>query len=449
LLLEVKTVVALTYILLSPWLMTEIVPNHNPTNMKKVVTASMIGNALEWYDYALYGQMAVLIGALFFPSTDPFLSSLASFGVFAVGFLARPFGGIVFGFIGDRFGRRKALTLSVLLMAGCTAAIGIMPTYAQIGIAAPILLLIIRILQGLSVGGEFSGTIIYLVEHAPTRRRGFVGGAAMVSLVIGFLSGSLTVSALSAWMGEEAFNAWGWRLPFLSGILIGAVGYFIRSHCGESPVYEEAQAANALSATPVREVFLRHKLEMLRAVGAYALTTAPFYIVGIYFIAFNRDVLGLSFAESMQANTYSLLAMLVAVPISAYISDIIGRKAALLAVAGLLFIALLPLFSVLERGAEFSTIVLSELCLAGIIGLAIGLKPALLAELFPTRIRFTGMAISYNFSTALFGGTAPMVAMWLLSVFHTPAAIAVYLMVMCAVAMCSMIGYRDRSRQAL
>jgi MFS transporter, MHS family, proline/betaine transporter len=417
--------------------------------MKKVIAASMIGNALEWYDYALYGQMAVLLGVLFFPSHDPFLSSLASFAVFAVGFLARPFGGVVFGWIGDRYGRRKSLTLSVLVMAACTAAIGCMPTYETIGIAAPILLVLIRIAQGLSVGGEFSGTIIYLVEHAPPHRRGRIGGNAMTSLVIGFLAGSLTVSGLSSWLGEEAFHAWGWRIPFLSGIVIGGVGYFIRTHCGESPVYAEAREAGALSEKPVREVFSTHRIAMLRAIGAYALTTAPFYIVGIYFIAFNRDVLGLGFAESMKINTMALLSMLCAVPVSAYFSDKIGRKRALLAVAILLAVALIPLFSLLEKGAPFATIAFAQAALAGIIGLAIGIKPALLAELFTTRIRFTGMAISYNLSTALFGGTAPIVAMWLMNVFHTPVAIAGYLILMCAVAMLSMWGYRDRTHEPL
>ncbi len=422
----------------------------NPsTPMKRVIAASMIGNALEWFDYALYGQMAVLLGALFFPSQDTFTQTLSSFGVFAAGFVARPFGGVVFGWVGDTFGRRKALTLSVLLMAGCTAAIGCLPTYKDIGVAAPLLLVCIRIAQGLSVGGEFSGTIIYLVEHAPTGRRGLIGGTSMMSLVIGFLSGSLTVSALSGLLGEEAFHAWGWRIPFLSGLIIGAVGYFLRTHCSESPVYAEAHAGGHLSKTPVGEVFRSYKVPMLRAIGAYALTTGPFYIVGIYFIAFNRDVLGLSFAESMRINTFSMLAMLAAVPFSAYLSDKTGRKRALVAIAFLLFALLIPLFSLLEKSSGFGTIAAAEAGLATIIGLAIGIKPALLAELFPTRVRFTGMAISYNLSTTLFGGTAPIVALWLLNRFHTPLAIGAYLMIMCAAAMLSMWSYRDRSRDPL
>lgn len=416
--------------------------------MRKVILSGMIGNGLEWYDFALYGQMAALIGAQFFPQSDPAAQLLASYGAFAAGFLARPFGGILFGWIGDRLGRRRALSLSVLLMAAATGAIGLMPTHAHIGLFAPLLLVLVRVLQGLSIGGEFSGAIAYMVEHAPPEKRGIIGSMAMASLVIGFLTGSLVATGFSWAMSAEAFESWGWRVPFIMGIGIGLVGFYIRSHCEESPVYERARKEGTLSSAPVREAFTLHWLPLLRAIGVYFLVTMPFYMVSIYFITFNKQQLGMPFTSALALNTAGMAIMLLAVPLSALLSDRMGRKKVLLGVAlGFLLISY-PLFSLFTPEA-LTWVVGAQLVFAVWVGLMIGPVPAFLAELFPTRVRTTGMAIAYNIAAAAFGGTAPIVSLWLITTFHSTAALAYYIMLAAVCGMLALLGYRDRYKDAL
>lgn len=416
--------------------------------MRKVVVSGMVGNALEWYDFALYGQMAALIGAKFFPQSDPAAQLLASYGAFAAGFLARPFGGIIFGMISDRFGRKKSLSLSVILMAAATGAIGLMPEYASIGVWAPILLVLVRVLQGLSIGGEFSGAIAYMVEHAPPKKRGIVGSMAMTSLVIGFLAGSLVATAFSWLMPVDDFESWGWRIPFIAGIGIGLIGFYIRSHCDESPAYEAARAEDMLSHMPVRETFIHHWLPILRAIGVYFLVTMPFYMVSIYFISFNKQQLGLDLSKALAINTAGMFVMLITVPVSAIISDIIGRKKVLFSIAALFMLLSWPLFS-LFNPENFYALVAAQIAFSALVGLMIGPVPAFLAELFPTRIRTTGMAISYNIAAAAFGGTAPIVSVWLLKTFESTSALAWYIMLAAACGAMALIGYKDSHQEQL
>lgn len=209
--------------------------------MRKVLLAGMIGNGLEWYDYALYAYMVTLISKLFFPAGNEAVHLLATLGIFAVGFIARPFGGILFGMVGDKFGRRTALVAAIFLMAFPTGCIGLLPTYEQVGILAPLLLVLLRVMQGLSLGGAFSGTVIFLVEHSPPARRGLVGSTSLASLAVGFLLGSLVVMLMQVSLSEAQFESWGWRIPFLLGVPIGFIGLYIRNHTEESPVYEEAK----------------------------------------------------------------------------------------------------------------------------------------------------------------------------------------------------------------
>ena len=219
--------------------------------MRKVVISGMIGNALEWYDYALYAQFAYIIGVKFFPQTE--FVEILTFAVFAAGFVVRPLGGIIFGQIGDRFGRRIALVLGIMLMAIPTAGIGLLPSYESIGITAPIILVIIRLLQGFSLGGEFSGCIAYIVEHSPADKRGLAGSAAFVSMCLGMLLGLIVAQGFTYFLSEENLLSWGWRIPFIVGLFIGLVGLYIRSHLAESPLYKAAKAQGALSRTPLRE----------------------------------------------------------------------------------------------------------------------------------------------------------------------------------------------------
>ena len=222
--------------------------------MRKILVSSMIGNALEWYDFVLYVQFSTIIGSLFFPSDNEFTSLLATFGIFAVGFVMRPIGGILFGILGDKFGRKSALVFSILMMAIPTALIGFLPTYEQVGIIAPISLTIIRLLQGLALGGGFSGCMTFIVEHAPSKQRGLIGSTSMFSLGAGVLLGIVVSLGFSKCLSPEDFISWGWRVPFIISLGIGMIAFYIRNNIDESPIYLEAKKHGNLSKTPVKEV---------------------------------------------------------------------------------------------------------------------------------------------------------------------------------------------------
>lgn len=407
----------------------------------------MVGNGLEWYDFAIYGHMAVVLRDLFFPDTDPVVGLIATYGVFAAGFIARPFGAIFFGWLGDKYGRRTALTIAVLMMAIPTGCIGLLPTYEMIGIMAPILLTIIRILQGVSLGGEFSGSMTFMVEHSPQAKRGFIGSMSMSSLIIGFMMGSIVANIFSS-LPEEDFMSWGWRVPFIMGIAIGFVGFYIRSHCDESPTYEAAKEEGILAESPVRQAFKTHWREMLEAFAIYMTVTMPFYLVAIYFISFNELHLGLEKGDSLFINTLNLLAMLVAFPLSAILSDKIGRKKVLMVVAAAILVVVLPLFMSFESG-NYRQILSLQLILAFLIGCYLGPVPALLVEMFPTSVRYSGMAIPYNLTATIFGGTTPMVCVWLIDRTGDTTSIAFYVMFCCVCSFIALAKYKDRTFEAL
>lgn len=410
--------------------------------MKKVVVSGMLGNGLEWYDYALYGYMAPILGKLFFPAEDPSVQLLATFGVFAVGFIFRPLGAVFFGYLGDTYGRRKAMVVAILMMAIPTGCIGLLPTYAQIGIVAPILLTLIRILQGISLGGEFSGSIAYIVEHAPADKRGIAGSTSVVSLILGFLMGSFVALAFSSSLSVEDFESWGWRIPFLLGIAIGFIGFYIRTHCSESPVYEEARDAGSLSKTPIRHVLTQHPKTMLRAFAMYLTVTMPFYLTSIYFITFTEKVLGRSYNEALTINTLVMITMLVACVWGAKLSDRLGRKTVLMRAAAAVFIVVIPCFWLMQQETLLA-IAAGQILFALILGVYLGPIPAILVELFPTSVRYTGMALSYNLAAAAFGGTAPMVCVWLMTQTGSPYAIAAYVMLCNICSLAALKGYKD------
>lgn len=416
--------------------------------MKKVVISGMLGNGLEWYDYALYGHMAFIISKLFFPAADDTTKLLATFGVFAVGFIFRPLGAVMFGYIGDRYGRRASLVIAILMMAIPTGCIGILPTYEQIGIMAPILLTLIRVFQGLSLGGEFSGSIAYIVEHAPPEKRGLAGSASIASLILGFLLGSF-VSLLFSWaLPQEDFETWGWRIPFLLGIAIGLVGLYMRSHCSESPAYCKARDEGHLSERPLREAFTRHPWEMLQAFAIYLTVTMPFYLLSIYLITFSEKELELTSTQALSINACAMFAMLLTNQLGAWLSDRRGRRKVLTGAALTLGVAIIPLFMLMGSGG-FTSILLAQVVFGLILGMYLGPVPAVLVELFPTSVRYTGMAISYNAAAAMFGGTAPMVCVWLIAATGTHFAIPAYVMLCCTLSLIALKFFRERFREAL
>lgn len=373
--------------------------------MRKVVISGMIGNALEWYDYALYAQFAMVIESKFFPKSD--FSEILTFAVFAAGFVARPLGGILFGQIGDRFGRRMALVVGILMMAIPTAGIGLLPSYESIGITAPIILVIIRLIQGFSLGGEFSGCIAYIVEHSPVDKRGLAGSASFVSMCLGMLFGLFVANIFKFTLSEEDLMSWGWRVPFIMGLFIGLVGLYIRTHLSESPIYKAAKAKGALSPRPFRETLQKYWKEVLMAVVVYVNVTAPFYTTTVFISSYMHN-LGYEQTQGAYVTSLILISMTIMFPISAYLSDRIGRKPVLIWTSVILAISIYPIFLALHT-MNYTLVILSQILFSAIIGVYMGPVPTILVEMFPTRVRFTGVAISYNLSTAIFGGTAPMV----------------------------------------
>lgn len=413
--------------------------------MRKVVISGMIGNALEWYDYALYAQFAYIIGQHFFPDSE--MRDTLTFAVFAAGFIVRPLGGIIFGNIGDRFGRRIALVVGIITMAIPTAGIGLLPGYNTIGIAAPIILTIIRLIQGFSLGGEFSGCISYIVEHASLEQRGLAGSASFVSMCGGMLLGLLTAAGFSYFMSAEMLFEWGWRIPFIAGLFISSVGLYIRKNLAESPIYKKAKETGRLSRFPLRETLTKYPKELIVALGIYITVTAPFYTSTV-FIGNFMQTLGYTNQQSTIVSSIILIVMMIVLPISAYISDKIGRRPVLIWGIILLIVSVYPIFIALGS-MNFALAIISQVIFAGIISIYMGPVPTILVEIFPTRVRFTGVALSYNLAAAIFGGTAPMVAMILTKVTGDNYAIAYYLIALALLSSIILKFYKETYKKNL
>ncbi|NDF12402.1 MAG: MFS transporter [Proteobacteria bacterium] len=413
--------------------------------MKKVVLSGMVGNALEWYDYALFGHFATIISKHFFPSTDPYVSLIAAFSVFAAGFFMRPIGAIIFGHIGDRFGRRTALTSSIILMAICTAFFSILPTYEKIGILAPILLTAIRLLQGISLGGEFSGSIVFISEYAQ-KNRALVASSCLFSACIGILVGSFVGTFFSQMLPAGAFEQWGWRVPFVLGVAIGIVGLYIRHNIAESPHYSKAKARGELSTTPIRTVFTKYFGTLLIGTGIYLTVTVPFYTLTVFINSFMSKIAGHDLSMSLFINTISILAMTFLIPLSAYLSDTLGRKPLMVWSALAMLLAAYPAFWLLTQD-QFIYLLLGQLLFAIPVGFFLGPVPIVLVDLFPIAVRYTGLSLSYNFAAAFFGGTTPMAATWLIEVSGHKTAPSFYVIACAAITLFTLIFYKE-SRKA-
>ncbi len=413
----------------------------------KAIISGMLGNGLEWYDYALYGHMSIIFSQLFFPQGDASKNLILTLLIFASGFISRPLGAIFFGRLGDKFGRKKALTASMMMMAIPTGCIGLLPSYEAIGIAAPILLTLIRILQGLSLGGAYSGSISYVVEHAAPDQRSTIGSVIKLSLVVGFLFGSLISTIVASSLSPEAFYSWGWRLPFFLGVGIGVVGFYIRNHGDESPVYEQAKKDGTLSESPVRDTFVKHPTKMLRAFMAYIFVTVPFYTIAIYMIAYTKNHLGLTEEQALQINSLSMATMLITIFPAARLADKIGRRPVLLMAIVAMILLTYPAFTLMQSGT-FLAVLGGQAILAMILGWYLGPIPAVLVEIFPTSIRYTGMSLAYNLC-AILGGFTPSVAEWLIRTSNSNMSIMWLLIGAGALSFISVVTYKDQWRDPL
>ncbi len=414
----------------------------------KTLFAGMVGNVLEWYDFVVYGFLAVILGELFFPSTDPMVSLIKSFAVFAVGFLMRPIGAIVFGYIGDRFGRKKSLTISIILMAVSTTAIGLLPTYQQIGILAPILLVTLKLLQGLSVGGEYTTSVSFIVEHAPENRRGLFGSVAILGAVFGILLGSASGAFITKILSEEALYSWGWRILFFTGVLLGFVGYYVRRNIDETPKFLELEYEEMVDKKPIRDLFKNYKKEFLKTFFLSTFQAVGFYTIFVYIANHLNVFVKFPKAEALTINTISMIVLAVLIPFFGFISDKIGRKPLILFSTGLTVLLAYPLFVLLSKGT-FETALASQIIFALIVAGFMSILPTTLVEIFPTKVRNSGYSIGYNLPFAIFGGTAPLIATYLIKVTGDINSPSFYLIAAALVAFIVGLTLKETAKEPL
>jgi metabolite-proton symporter len=400
------------------------------SQLRSVIAASFIGTTIEWYDFFLYGIAAALVfNQLFFPTLDPFAGTLSAYATYAVGFLARPLGGVIFGHYGDRVGRKAMLVWSLIIMGVATTLIGLLPTYASIGVWAPVLLVLVRFAQGIGVGGEWGGAVLMAVEHSRGRQRGLHGSWAQMGVPAGLLLATGVLALLSSRLSEAAFLSWGWRVPFLLSAVLFGVGLFVRVRLFETPVFTEETAERGTERAPLVEVFRRHPREVLVGIGMRFGQNVLFYILTVFVYTYNTETLNYPRSTVLNGVAIGAGLGLLSTPGFAALSDRIGRRPVYLAGALLSVLYAFPFFWLFGQGPGY-------VALAIVLGLNLGHdmmygpQAAYFAELFSTRVRYSGASLIYQLTSAVSGGLAPIIAALLLRQSGV-WAVAVYLAASC------------------
>jgi MFS transporter, MHS family, proline/betaine transporter len=408
---------------------------------RRVVVAGIIGNVMEWYDFAIYGYFARTIGNLYFPSENPTTSLLASFAVFAIGFFMRPLGAILFGHIGDRVGRGPALLWSVVAMAVPTFVMGLLPTYAQIGIAASVLMLLCRMLQGLAVGGEYTSSAVFLAETADPRRRGAASAWAPFGAVGGILLGSAVGALIMNTMPLEQVIGWGWRVPFLLGVLVGVVGFLLRRRL-------PFDQPTATSSSPLLQALREHPREMIQGVCLSLVNAVGFYLIFVYLITWLKLYADTGARIALQINSLNMTILLGVVLIMSRVSDRIGRKPILVGASIGLLVFSWPLMGLMQTGNHYYVFV-GQLGFVLLLGSFGAVNPIAICEIFPRNVRCSAVSTAYNLAFGLAGGTAPAVATWLIEVSGEPRVPAMYIMGGAFISGIAALTMRGSSRQAI
>jgi MHS family proline/betaine transporter-like MFS transporter len=407
--------------------------------LRRVIAAGLIGNVLEWYDFAIYGYFAAAIGRHFFPQEDAVAQLLSAFGVFALGYLARPVGGVIIGHIGDRFGRRAALTFSVAAMAITTFLIGVLPGYATLGLLAPAALTFLRMVQGFSVGGEYTSSMVFLIEHAPAGRRGLMGALASCGACGGILLGSAVGAGLAANMSAAALDAWGWRVPFLFGLVVGLAGYLLRRHVLETAPAERRERA------PIVETLRDHWRTVLAFAGLSAFNAVGFYVGFVYLVSWLQLADGIAPARALEINSLSMVALLPVMIATGVLSDRFGRKPFLLLATALGLVGALPLFWLLNHPSAFYA-QLGQLGFVLMVGLYCGVQPSIMVEAAPAPVRCTAVALGYNVCLGVIGGLTPLAATWLVERTGNETTPAFLVMAAAAVTFATVMWFRETYR---
>jgi len=410
----------------------------------KALVASLIGSSIEWFDYFLYGTVASLVfNKLFFPNTDPVVGLLLSYLSFSLTFFIRPLGGLVFSHIGDKIGRKKTLVLTLSLMGTATVLIGFLPDYNTIGIWAPILLFILRLVQGLGIGGEWGGALLLAVEYAGKNQRGFYGSVPQMGVTIGMLLGTLSISLMSL-LPEDQFLSWGWRVPFILSAVLVFIGLWIRNGIEETPAFQEAKQTGNIAKVPLIDTFRYHWKSVLIAVGAKVVETGPFYIFSTFVIAYATKYLGYDKVTALNAVTIATLVATVAIPFMGKWSDKIGRKP--LYIGGTIAIMLFafPYFYLLSLKSAVWLTVATVIALGILWAPVTAVLGTLFSEIFSTQVRYTGVTVGYQLGAAIAGGTAPLIATALLNLYHNSwVPVALYLILTGAISLAAIAATRE------
>lgn len=420
----------------------QAVPRVEQSSVRRAVVGASIGNCVEWYDFAVYGFLAPFIGAAFFASQDPTVQLLSTFAVFAVAFFTRPLGGLFFGPMGDRIGRQKVLATVIILMSISTVLIGLLPGYATIGVAAPILLVLLRCLQGFSAGGEYGGAATFLAEYAPDNRRGFTVSWLLFSTLVGFLLGSALATLLSATLPEAAMGSWGWRVPFFIAGPLGAVGLYIRLKLEDTPEFRALEQAGEVAGSPLMETIRENWKPILQIAGLVVIHNVGFYTVFTFMSTYFSETLGFSSTTAFLSIMIAGLVAMALIPPLGALADRVGRKPLLLTACALFVLLAYPLFVLMNTGSVVLAVG-AHVALAAIEALFVCTSLAAGAELFATRVRYGGFSIGYNFSVAIFGGTAPYIAVFLISRTGSPLSPAFYVIFAAALTFVTVLTMRE------
>jgi len=417
----------------------------SPLDQRRAIIAASVGQFFELYDFSIYGFFAPEIGRAFFPAADALTSLVAAFATYGVGFVMRPVGAIVVGAYGDRAGRKAALVFTVGLMGLATGLVAFLPSYNQIGIWAPVLLVILRLAQGFSTGGEWGGAAAFLVEHASVGKRGFIGSFHQVATQLGNFTGFILAALLAFIFTTEVFQQWGWRIAFLIGALLAPVGYYLRTRVAETPVFQQAEARKKVASSPLRVIFTEHWQLVIAGISIAAIAATGSITFQIFLSQFARQQLKLDAASSLTITAASLLFAAFWVWLIGALSDRTGRKTMVLLSVGGFLLLTYPLLSLLTSSPNLMNLVIVQFAGAILYGTVFGVIPTLLPELFPTNVRYTGISVSIGFAQMIFGGTSPFINSYLVQLTGNPVAPAFWVMVVAAISGIAMLMTKDRT----
>ncbi|CAG9176735.1 MFS transporter [Cupriavidus respiraculi] len=414
----------------------EALPVVHASQRRRAIIATVIGNGLEWFDFTVYSFFAVIIAKLFFPTDNELTSLLLAVATFGVGFFMRPVGGIILGVYADRVGRKAALSLTILLMALGTTIIGLAPTYEQIGLFAPLLIVIARLMQGFSAGGEMGGATAFLTEYAPARQRAYYSSWIQASIGVAVLLGAAVGTFVTSSLSTEALHSWGWRLPFLLGIIIGPVGYYIRHHLDETPTFRDETER---SDSPLSEVLREYPRETAASFSMVILWTVCTYVLLFYMPTYAVKVLKVPQADGFIAGMAGGLAIMVFSPLVGLLADRIGRRVLLSGSALLILVLAYPMFVYINQAPGLTTLLVFQLVFGVLIATYTGPILAAFSELFPAKVLSTGLSVAYNLAVTIFGGFASFIITWLIAATGNSMAPAFYVMIAAAI---SLVGTR-------